>query len=81
MYLYDVNRKLWDTQAEVVEKVSARSYLVKTDDNVFYRRNRVHLRPRLFRFESSAPDHGESSDGIRKSIRTIKQPERLMYYQ
>ena len=81
VYIYDTNRKLWDTQAQVMEKLSARSYLVKTIDNVFYRRNRVHLRPKTFYLEN---DHSPSIDKtfvhLRKSKRVTKQPSRLIYY-
>ena len=78
VYMYNTVKKIWDTQAQVIEKLSDRSYLLKTIDNVFYRRNRVHLKPKVFPFETPF-NQGEASPVLRRSARARKQLERLMY--
>ena len=47
--LYNFDNKLWDVKGTVVEQKGIRSYLVKTEEGVVYRRNRVHIKPRSFR--------------------------------
>ena len=78
--MYNTNKKIWDTEAEVVDKLSTCSYLLKTNDNVFYRRNRVHLKPKVFCKETHTTHKDESSVSLRRSDRIRKQPKRLSYF-
>ena len=47
--IHDHSTGEWRQRATVVEEVAPRSYNLKTDDGVTYRRNRVHIK----RFDSS----------------------------
>ena len=67
--------------AQVIEKLSSRSYLVKSKNGALYQHDWIHLKPVKYKFETRELDnaYNVSVPTYRKSLHIKKSPERLLY--